>query len=81
MNWTSMELVRSDFMDQDPNATSSRERAVLIVLLLALGLGLVAIPPVREGILKDFRRKWDQNGQLHDAVSIRLASRGDALIQ
>ena len=66
MNWTSIELVRSNCMDQNPNSTSSQERAVLIVLLLALGLGLVAIPPVREGILKDFRLKWDQNGQLHE---------------
>ena len=67
-------------MDQDPNATNSRERTVLIVLLLALGLGLVAIPPVREGILKDFRRKWEQNGQVHQTGSILLASRADALV-
>ena len=72
-------FARFDGMDQDPKVTSSRERTVLIVLLVALGIGLVAIPPVREGILKDFRRKWDLNGRLHETGLVRVASRVDAL--
>lgn len=70
---------RSDGMDPDPSDTSSRERTVLIVLLLAMGVGLVAIPPVREGILKDFRRKWDQDGRLQETRLVRVACRADAL--
>lgn len=66
-------------MDPDSNSTSSRERTVLIVLLLAMGVGLVAIPPVREGILKDFRRKWDQDGRLQETRLVRVACRADAL--
>ena len=66
-------------MDPDSNSTSSRERTVLIVLLLTMGVGLVAIPPVREGILKDFRRKWDQDGRLQETRLVRVACRADAL--
>lgn len=73
------EPARFDGMDLDPNGISSRERTVLIVLLVALGIGLVAIPPVREGILKDFRRKWDQDGRLQETGLVRVASRVDAL--
>lgn len=76
----SMERIRVLRMAQDPNATSSRERNVLIVLLVALGVGLVAVPPVREGILKDFRRKWDQNGQVFEAPLVSVASSADVLI-
>lgn len=70
-------------MGQDSNATSSHERNVLIVLLVALGVGLVAVPPVREGILKDFRRKWNQNGQVPETSLFLVASAvdTDALIR
>lgn len=74
-----MDMIRFLRMNQDPNPTSSRERNVLIVLLVALGVGLVSVPPVREGILKDFRRKWD-NGQVLATPSFTVASNADALI-
>ena len=75
-----MDMIHLMRMDQDSNATSSHERNVLLV---ALGVGLVAVPPVREGILKDFRRKWDQNGQLPETSLFLVASavNTDALIQ
>ena len=44
-----MDMILLMRMGQDSNATSSHERNVLIVLLVALGVVLVAVQPVREG--------------------------------
>ena len=72
-----MNMIQPMPMDQDPNATSSHERNVLIVLLVALGVGLVAVPPIREGILKDFRRKWDQDSKAPETSFYLVAPAAD----
>ncbi|WP_415409608.1 hypothetical protein ACLM45_12700 [Synechococcus sp. A10-1-5-9] len=76
----SMGWIRFLRMAQDPNATSFHERNVLIVLLVALGVGFVAVPPMREMFLTDFWRQWGQNGLVFETPLLSVASSVDALI-